>query len=498
MNTNTDFEASGPSRELAEYLEIPLRYPYHVILPFLGIFIFALLALAVMPKKYQSSTLIMVESDRASAAMNNDQLGERLGTIKQEIESRTRLEQIIDELKPYAAYGETPLYWQVAEMRRATHIRVQGNDAFSIEFVHRNPEMAMKVTNRLASLFIENTGKLREAAVAEARGFTESSLAESKKMLDQAAAAVRQFKDKYMGALPEQLATNLATLARLQMEKQTLEGSLQAAESRREFLLNAMVNQGLPSSSRTGETAKQLLELKQNLAALRQRYTEQHPDIRALLARIEALESSATDDGKERRAAAANASTPGAASGGASSERQERLVQNLDLSDPAAYALYVNLEKVNQEIQSLSLAKLQLDSRIAQLQSRVEMTPRIEAELYALEKDYSLSRENYDLMLRKDLQAEMAERLEAHWQADLFRVLDPAHRPERAVSPNGLLFLMAGMFFGAIAGLITAAIADYLDQSVKNVRQLESLVPIPVLATIPQVKRMRKRAKIYA
>jgi polysaccharide chain length determinant protein (PEP-CTERM system associated) len=497
MNMNTDFEASGPSRELAEYLEIPLRYPYHVILPFVAIFAVAILALAVMPRKYQSSTLIMVESDRASAAMKSDQLGERLGTIKQEIESRTRLEQVLSELKPYAAYGELPLYWQVDEMRRATHIRVQGNDAFSIEYVHRNPEMAMKVTNRLASLFIENTGKLREAAVVEARGFTESSLAESKKMLDQSQLAVRQFKEKYMGALPEQLATNLATLSRLQMEKQTLEGSLQAAESRRELTLNAMMNQGF-SSSKTGDSAKQLLELKQNLAALRQRYTEYHPDIQALVARIQAIESSTTDEGKARREAAANASATGTASAGDGSARQDKVVPNLDLSDPAAYTLYTNLEKVNQEIQSLSLAKRDLDARIALLQSRVETTPRIEAELYALEKDYSLSRENYDLMLRKDLQAEMAERLEAHWQADLFRVLDPAHLPERPVSPNGFLFVMAGLFFGAIAGLITAAIADYLDQSVKNVRQLESLVPIPVLATIPQVKRMRKKAKIYA
>ncbi len=497
MNMNTDFETSGSSRELAEYLEIPLRYPYHVILPFVAILSFALLALKVMPTKYQSSTLIMVESDRASAAMDNEQLGERLGTIKQEIESRTRLEQIVSELEPYAAYGDVPLYWQVAEMRRATHIRVQGNDAFAIEFVHREPEMAMKVTNRLASLFIENTGKLREAAVAEARGFTESSLAESKKMLDQAAAAVRQFKERYMGALPEQLVTNLATLSRLQMENQTLEGSLQAAENRRELMLNAVVNLGLPSPG-PDEAAKELLELKRNLAELRQRYTEHHPDIQALVARIEALQSSATDDGKERREAAANASAPGSASGGATPAGQERIVQNLDLSDPAAYALYANLEKVNQEIQTLSIARQELDARIAQLQSRVEMTPRIEAELYALEKDYSLSRENYDLMLRKDLQAEMAERLEAHWQADLFRVLDPAHRPERPVSPSSFLFVMAGLLLGAIAGLLTAAIADYLDQSVKNVRQLESLVPIPVLATIPRVKRMRKRAKIYA
>ncbi|MGH9322532.1 MAG: GumC family protein [Vicinamibacteria bacterium] len=496
MNMTTDFENSGPSRELAEYLEIPLRYPYHVILPFIGVVWIALIALVVLPKKYQSSTLIMLESDRASAAMDTDRLGERLGTIKQEIESRTRLEQVLEELKPFAAYGESPLYWQVAEMRRATHIRVQGNDAFSIEFVHRDPEMAMKVTNRLASLFIENTGKLREAAVQEARGFTQSSLSESKKILDQAGVAVRQFKEKYMGALPEQLETNLATLTRHQLEKQTMEASIQAAENRREFLLNAMVNHKLPSSLST-ENTKTLLELKQALAALRQRYTEQHPDIQALVARIDAIESSAGDDGKERREAAANASAPGSATDGASSAAATML-ETMDLSDPASYALYTNLEKVNHEIHTLSGAKSQLDARIALLQSRVEITPRIEAELFALEKDYALSRENYELMRRKNLEAEMAQRLEEHWKADLFRILDPAHVPERAISPNGLLFLAAGLFFGALAGIITAAVADYLDQSVKNVRQLESLVPLPVLATIPHVKRMRKRAKIYA
>lgn len=493
MNQSTDFETTERPRELAEYAEIPLRYPAYALLPFFGVVFMTLLVLAVLPRKYQSSTLIMVESDRASAAMDTDRLSERLATMKQEIESRTRLEQIIDELQPYGSFDDFPLYWQIAEMRRATHIRVQGNDAFSIEFVHRDPEMAMKVTNRLASLFIENTGKLRESLVQEARGFTESSLAESKKMLDEAGLAVQRFKDRYMGALPEQLETNLATLSRLQLEKQTVAASRTAAENRREFLLNS-INQKLPSE-RVSESTKELAELKRQLDGLRLRYTEQHPDIQAVMARIRTLEAANKDEAERLRAEAAS---PDPLPGSAEAEGLDSVLATLDLNDPAAYALYTNLEKVNQEIQALARSAAQVDQQIETLQQRVELTPRIESELYALEKDYDLSRENYDTMLKKNLDAELAQRLEEHWQADLFRVLDPAHLPERPVSPNGLLFVVAGLFLGTLAGIVAAAAADYLDQSVKTVRQLESVVPVPVLATVPYAPRMSRSARLYS
>jgi capsular polysaccharide biosynthesis protein len=169
----------------------------------------------------------------------------------------------------------------------------------------------------------------------------------------------------------------------------------------------------------------------------------------------------------------------------------------LDLTDPKAYALYAYLQKTNQELDSLRRSKLDLEQQIDSFQARVEITPRIEAELYTLERDYELRRENYDVMLRKNLETEMAERLEQHWQGGLFRILDPAHLPEKPVTPNVPFFILSGLFFGALAGIITSALADYLDRSVKNVRQLEALLPFPVLVTVPHAGKAKKSSKIY-
>jgi polysaccharide chain length determinant protein (PEP-CTERM system associated) len=503
MSETMELEEQAPTRDLAEYLEIPLRYPYHAVLPFLGVMLIVTALLAVLPKKYRSSTLIMVESERASAAMNTDRLYERLGTIKQEIQSRTQLEKVINEMEPYSRYGEFPMYRQVEAMRRATHIRVQGNDAFVIEYVHYDPEVARDVTNRLATLFIENTGKLREAAVQEARGFTQTSLEESKKMLQEAEQAVWKFKERYMGALPEQLDSNLAALTRLQMEKQTVEASIQSSEQRRDFLLSTVANRDTTSSPGSADL-KELQTLKENLEKLRLRYTDRHPDVIALRTRIEVLENEVVEVGRAKRSRAADvrasASSPEGDTAAPLTGDGSVIIgeTELDLTDPNTYAIYANLQKTDQELAALRRNRDELEKRIAEFQARVELTPRIEGQLYTLERDYNLRRENYDFMLRKNMEAELAERLEHHWQGDLFRVLDPAHVPERPVSPNVALFIMGGLFFGALSGLILAALADYMDHSVKNVRQLEGLMPFPVLATLPHIGKIKKSSKIYA
>jgi polysaccharide chain length determinant protein (PEP-CTERM system associated) len=491
----TDFDSPRSARELVEYAEVPLRYPFHAFVPFALVLTVAVVLLLVLPKKFQSSTLIMVEARRVSNAADTDRLVERLDTIRQEIQSRTRLERIIVELDPYARYRR-PLHWQVTEMRRATHIRVQGNDSFTISFVHRNPEIAMKVTNRLASLFIENTGRIREQAIRDAKGFTQSSLDEARQMLDQADVQVRLFKEKHLGALPEQLEANLATLARLQLERQTVEASLQAAENRREFTLNSIANRGTPT--RVSEQAKELLVVRANLAKLRQRYTDQHPDVRQLLARVETLEAQIVET-------AAKAAKPRAPENASESTESENWadpkgpvgpLKNADFSDPATVALYATVEETTRELARLQQSRQDLAERIAKFQERVELTPKIEAQLYTLQRDYQLRRENYDRMLQKNLDAEMAQRLEQHFQGELFRILDPAHVPQKPISPKPLLFLLAGVFFGVVAGIAAAGLADFLDNRVKTVTQLESIVPAPVLVTTPWVGRLKRASQV--
>ena len=139
------------SIELLERLEVPLRHPWHVSIPFVLILASAVAASIVLPKRYRSSTLILVESEKMPDAfvtkMATERTAKRLQTIRQEILSRTRLETVLDEFKPYPAIGHEPLTSSIERLRSATDISVKETEAFTISFVHGDPQVAQAVTS---------------------------------------------------------------------------------------------------------------------------------------------------------------------------------------------------------------------------------------------------------------------------------------------------------------------------------------------------------------
>jgi succinoglycan biosynthesis transport protein ExoP len=444
------------ARDVLDYLEIPLRHPWHVCVPFLLLVLLAAAACALLPKKYRSSTLILVESEKVPEAfvakMATEQVTKRLQTIKQEILSRTRLETVIRELAPYDDVARQPVTVIVERMRAAIEITVRGNDAFTIDFFHRDPQIAQSVANRLASLFIEEVARGREQQVKGAYSFIENELVEARQQLEQREQALRRYKEQHMGTLPEQTAANLSTLQRLQAEQQSVTDSLRAAVERVSLL------ESNPSRAAKADPATDLTQLHAQLQALRSRYTDEHPDVRALTARIAMLEQGQREGGQRREA------------------------------DAAAAAARAEIEQAKGELEKLKARREEIEQRITLFQARVEMSPRTEQEIATLSRDFQKLNENYLALLNKKLDAEMAAKLEQRWKGDQFRILDPANLPERHVSPNRPLILTVGVVFGLLLGLGAAVAADFLDQSVRSAQELESLLPYPVLGVIPSLE----------
>lgn len=63
-------------------------------------------------------------------------------------------------------------------------------------------------------------------------------------------------------------------------------------------------------------------------------------------------------------------------------------------------------------------------------------------------------------------------------------VVDPAGLPESPISPQPVRNLGLGLFLGLMIGAGGAVLRESLDTSVKSARQLESLVPAPIIGTI--------------
>jgi uncharacterized protein involved in exopolysaccharide biosynthesis len=87
----------------------------------------------------------------------------------------------------------------------------EGTSSFSLTFRGENPKEVAEVTNRLASYFIDSNLKIRAKQASEATIFLQKQLDELKALLDQQEAKVQEYRNRYIGELPDQLQSNIST-----------------------------------------------------------------------------------------------------------------------------------------------------------------------------------------------------------------------------------------------------------------------------------------------
>jgi uncharacterized protein involved in exopolysaccharide biosynthesis len=135
-----------------------------------------------------------------------------------------------------------------------------------------------------------------------------------------------------------------------------------------------------------------------------------------------------------------------------------------------------------------------LKTQMGLYQKRIEDTPKQEQELALLIRDYELLKTNYQSLLDKNLQAQMAENLERKQKGEQFVILEPAVLPERPIKPDRNKILLVGGLLGIALGIGLTWFRESLDESFHTVSDLEEDLRIPVLATIPNLKKEKKAA----
>jgi polysaccharide chain length determinant protein (PEP-CTERM system associated) len=347
----------------------------------------------------------------------------------------------------------------VETLRGSISIVLSGSDGFTLAFVHRDPHKAQEVANRLATLFIEETVKARERQVEGAVDFLVSQVDDAKKELETKDEALRRYKEERIGRLPEQLQTNLATMGMLQQELRTVEESLIFAREKRDTLARGARSSAPSAPGNTSGRMSELEELRRQLVSLKSRYTDEHPDVENLRSRIARLEA---------RLAAMPDSTQAPVDAAALVDREQ-------------------LDAATLEVRRLEERRADLESRASAIRARVEDTPRTEQELATLKRDYDNLSAHYTALLGKQLEAQMAGRLEQRWKGDRFRMLDPASLPDKPYFPKPLIVVGLGAILGLFMGLGAALVAEFIDPSIKDAQDLQATLAYPVLARIPHL-----------
>lgn len=464
------------SIDIREYLDIAVRRKWWIIIFFLLSCLGGLTYLMVADRVYEAETLILVQSPRVPQdyvrSIISTSAEDRLRTITQQVTSRTNLERIIADYNLYKgpAFEGLLLDQKVKVLREKIQIQISrggsGGSSFSISFRGRDPEKVMQVTNTLASRFITENLRIRESQALGTSSFLSDELESVEKRLMDKEEELKKYREKYLGGLPEQLDTNLSILERLQQQLEQLNSNLRDAENRKMLIqqeLSAEKRRMAQSGTfmRTEEDeAGSIVALKNQLAALEAKYTQQHPDVIRLRRMIEKIEGTEGEEGSSL------------------SDAEPVLSQ-------AAQGLTSQLNNINLTITNFRDEISKTKSLIEEYQTKVENTPKREQELLSLKRDYSNLQELYNSLLARKLEAEIAVSMEKKQKGEQFRVIDPAKVPERPVSPNAKKILLMSIVLGLGLGGGAAFLLETIATSYKTPEGAEKDLQLPVLVTLP-------------
>jgi polysaccharide biosynthesis transport protein len=507
MNMMTELEHGNSEQlNLAQYWAIAKRFRWRFAIPAFVVFAGVWMVSWFLPAVYRSETLILVEQQKVPEqyVVSNvaADLQDRLQSMTQQILSRTRLLHIIEQLNLYATERTRVSTDEIVErMRKDIQIELVQSPgrteltAFKIAYLARDPHTAQEVTNELSSLFIEENLRVRQEQAENTTKFLDSQLEEARQSLSAQEEKVKLFKSQFLGTLPGQMQSNVQILSGLQMRlQQEMEGVAHADQQR--VYLESLLNQ-YRSLQGGGQTNKggavqvppaidqELARLRAQLADLSSHYTERHPDIRKLKEQIAKAEAM-----KEQMAAQL-------ANGGDKSTDTAAVVA---YGDPQSSTPLIELQsqlKMNRlEMENRKKNVQQVQKEIDEYQSRLNAAPLREQQLTDLTRDYDQSRKNYEALLAKRDQSEMATNLEKRQQGEQFRVLDPPNLPQKPFSPNRLKLDMIGLFGGIALGGVFVVGSNMLDNRVHNKEALKEIIDVPVLTEVPPVATISELKKI--
>ncbi len=464
--------------DVTKHLNIVLKRKYFIVLPFLVTVLAGLAYALKAPKTYEASTLILVQTQRVPQdfvrSIVSESVEDRLRTITQQVTSRTNLEQTIETYNLYNdPENNSNIDAKVALLRRKIEINVSGRrgetNSFTIAFRAKDPQKVMAVTNALASNFITENLKIRESQAIGTSTFLADELETVKKRLAEKEEEVKDYREMYMGGLPEQLESNLRILERLQGQLDQLQSNLRAAENRKLLIQQDIAEaERIPQTvpirpSARGERPTDIVSLRNELASLEARYTRNHPDVIRIKEMISKLPTESPEGGVG--ASPAFGGTTPSSRVDTTLRRQHQDVE-------------VELRGLRSEIAGVK-------SEINRYQAKVEDTPKREQDLLSLNRDYENTRELYNSLLNRKLEAEIAVSMEKKQKGEQFRVIDPAKLPTTPVEPNMKKIFLLTLVLGLGLGGGLAYLLEMFDSSYKTPEDLEKKIGLPILISMP-------------
>jgi len=325
-----------------------------------------------------------------------------------------------------------------------------------IGFMHSDPELAQKIANALADVFIANNFVRSTEGATKAELVLAQKIAElQSKVKNEQQAQFNYAKDHNLALTTDpagnleatRVATISAQLLQAESDRKTIQAQLEAAKKEADPFSIPDVN----SSARVEKLRDRISALKEQRDALMQVYTAEWPAVKKVDAQLRGLDA-------ELKKAPAEIMTA----------MQRR------------YEAAVSREKL-------------LRSSYEQQKGTTTQQMRDTIDLMAITQELETNKQYLNTLLQRqrELQVSTGDR------SNEVSISTYSRLPKSPVGPQRIRNIVIAFFLSLAAGISLAFLLDFLDDTVKSVDDVDRYIHLPALALIP-AGRDRSRLPVIA
>ena len=309
-----------------------------------------------------------------------------------------------------------------------------------IKYRHQDPTLARNILNKLIEVYLKHNVARKSQDISQTLSFIDSQLNIIRSELELSELNLDKYKSEHGFVELSSETTSLInkisefekaktelTLKRKQIEP--LYNSLQSNDSLgSEFILPTLTTEDPIITTMVSS----LTQLEIQRRTLLEDYTEKHPQIIMLTTQI--------------------------------NESKKKILETLGNM----------LNAINQRESALSMV-------LKRYEENLKKIPQAERQFAMLTRSTKVNEEIYTFLLKKHEETRIAKAA----TVSSIRVIDPALLPEFPVEPKKKKNLIIGLIVGLFAGVSFAFIAEFFDDSIKSVEEVERKLNLPVYGFIP-------------
>jgi polysaccharide biosynthesis transport protein len=462
-------EEGGGLPLLSHLPAIARQRKWWLIIPAVLLSLAGLAAALLLPTRYQSVAVLLVESpqlpEAIAGAPSADVVDRRIAKIRQQVLSRPDLIEIIQKLDLYTKKrSSTPLSTIIEEMRKAVTIapvgaEIQENSggrsstiAFSMTFEYSEASKAQGVAQEL----VDRVLKIDSIKNAEQAANTVQFLTDQATDLQTQIALL----ETQISGIKARNGSTLSGANTMMMGSNTGSIDAQIAALQRD---NAQLNNQRDLTKTAAVRDPLVANAEAQLAAARAVYVDTHPDVQ--IARQRLAEAK---------------------------ELASRNVANLPVDTIASQVAFNN-----SQIAALQAARNRESSQSAAVLSAQAKAPAVMEQVAQLQQRLEGLNSQYQLVSSRMMTAKAGQKMDDEQKGERLSLVDPPIVPDEPSWPNRPKFILGGLLAGLGLGFLLMLGIELIQRPIRGLEGVKSATGTAPLVALPSLSVQRKKQKFF-